>query len=105
MTDSVRALTTTLVATLSDAFDLETEERMWLGFRLDETLSTLERYDLRAIPLGVRDELRSGVYTRRLATLTERQASPHAVEAGVRSASLQRWCAVISERGRVPASV
>ena len=96
----LRALSTTLVATLSDAFDLVEEERLYLGLRLDDALSVLEQYDLRAVPLGVGEEMRNGVYSRRLATLSARQASPHLVEPGVRSASLQRWCAVISDQIR-----
>lgn len=97
----LRALSTTLVATLSDAFDLTLEERLFLGMRLDSTLSVLEPYEIRAVPLGVSEEIRTGIYSKRLVALSERTATPLAAVAEVRSASLEQWSAVISEQIRM----
>lgn len=96
----LRALRTVLTHTITDAFDLTSEESMWVSFHVDQILSPIGAARPKAVPLPVRKELESRLYSHRLAEREGRVIIPRAADPGVKQGALEDWAAVFSETVR-----
>lgn len=95
----LRALRTVLTYSVSDAFDLTSEESAYLALVLSDLLSpsVLPDVEVTALPLAVRQEIVSGLYSGRLAARHARAARPASAAAGARTANADTWLQVLMD--------
>lgn len=89
-----RALKKILLWTLADAFVLQEDESIVIQHRLDTMLSSLEQETPKALPLPVKRELETGIYSR---LMKNRDESPVKDDGSVKQASSEHWSAVLSD--------
>jgi hypothetical protein len=97
----VRALSSVINYIITDAFGLDAEESMWLGYNLNQVLEPLTELLPTSILVAVDQEMRCEEYSNRLMTLL---ANPNRIASnsisktpGVKYATLNAWVEGICE--------
>lgn len=96
------AFRTVTLHTITEAFDLNAWESMWVGFHLDQILEPLMETLPHTVPLAVRQEMLDETYTR-LLELRDRPAVRYTGQKASKSASLlaataDEWADVITDQ-------
>lgn len=92
------ALSTVLLWTLSDTFELLPEERAWVKITLDtQVLSPMKRREPVQIPTSVRQEALEGSYTRQLEQLALTTPTPSVQRPRVQYAGVDDWAATFAD--------
>lgn len=88
------AVRTVLVYTIADVFSLEDEETMWVAYQVGRVMEPLINAKPRAIPLPVKRELESGIYSR---LLVEGNSKARQADGTTVQASIQDWSQVLAD--------
>jgi hypothetical protein len=94
---TVNAISSVLNYIITDAFDLTTEESMWVGYHLGNILSPLNNIIPTALMGAVKQELTNKEYSNRLFKRGNIETKPVDVVAGVRYAPIEDWVESLSE--------
>lgn len=96
---TVNALSSVINYIITDAFNLNPEESLWVGYHLGEILSPLKNIIPTAILGAVQREIETGEYSNRMFDRTSRPSygTDTTFTAGVRYAPVSDWVEGISE--------
>lgn len=94
--ETARAIAVVINYIVSDAFNLNEEENLWLSYNLNKVLKPLEFLEPHVIMGAVRRELETGEYSNRMFQYTPRPISQYPNMTQVRMATLEDWTTVIS---------
>lgn len=99
---ATNALSSVINYIVTDAFNLDPEESLWVGYRLEEVLSPLRHISPKVILAAVDKELSCGEYSNRMIQRVSRSSTMHAYadtsfSAGVRYAPVSDWVEGISD--------
>lgn len=90
----VNAMSSVLNYIITDAFDLDPEESLWVGYQLGQVLSPLERLIPSALMGAVQQELRTQEYSHRMMSRSSTYQGPkikYVRDPSVRVADLGDW--------------
>jgi hypothetical protein len=91
-----KAISSVMNFIISDAFNLNDEEHIWVGYHLSKIIKPLEFVKPTIILGAVKRELNFGEYSERLFQYKQNAEVQHAIPAAVRTAKLEDWTTVIS---------
>lgn len=94
--ETARAIAVVVNYIISDAFNLNEEENLWLSYNLNKVLKPLEFLEPEVVMGAVRRELETGEYSNRMFSYKARPLSQYPNLTQVRMASLEDWTTVIS---------
>jgi len=94
---SVHALGSVLNYILTDAFDLNAEETMWVGYHLGNILSPLNNIIPTALMGAVKQEMMTGEYSNRLFKRDNTNGQTLSQVSGVKYAPIEDWVESLSE--------
>jgi hypothetical protein len=91
------AIRTVILQIVTEAFDLYDEERLWLGYHLDNLFAPLLELSPHAVPLPVRQEMLDGTYTRllELRNIAKKHSRETKIDKKVLQASAEEWVEVL----------
>ena len=91
------AMRTVILQVVTEAFDLYDEERLWLGYHLDNLFAPLLELTPHAVPLPVRQEMLDGTYTRllELRNVAKKHNPEQKFNKQVLQASSEEWVEVL----------
>lgn len=94
----LRAARTVIVYSISDIWDLEEYETMWVSYHTEKALSQFAGLHSHSMSASVKYELLSGEYSRRLNTEPRPGfTGAHRANKKVRQASVQEWAQMLSD--------
>jgi nicotinamide mononucleotide adenylyltransferase len=95
--NNVNALSSVMNYIITDAFNLSTEESMWVGYHLGNILSPLNNIIPSALMGAVKQEMSTREYSNRLFKRGEVSSLPETEKSGVRYAPIENWVESLSE--------
>jgi hypothetical protein len=93
----VSAISTVLTYMLSDAFDMTSEESIWVGWTLKELLQPLENEHSNALQVAVARELETFEYSQALFERDKIRGTVHTQHDNVKYAKLDEWVEAVTE--------
>ena len=93
----VSAISTVITYMLSDAFDMTSEESIWVGWTVKELLQPLENEHSEGLQVAVSRELETFEYSQSLFERDKTRGTVHIKHDNVKYATLDEWVEAVTE--------